>query len=133
MSVRDDLTGPITFTSYVTKLARKVGALASASVKFLDEVPPAVGAEHFVHAHLLRISVGAGAPLWSITLYSGYETEVQLPALRLRLYTARRLILDLRTEEPARHSIYELVGCAPRSWHERGSDSVIGPCRLRSI
>ena len=52
----------------MTKLARKVGALASTSVKFLDEVPPTIGAEHFVHAHLLRIGRSRDSTLdWSIT------------------------------------------------------------------
>ena len=100
ISTHDTLTGPITFTSYVTKIARKIGAMRGASDKYLDEDFPMIGAEHFVQAHLLRLGWRHDGSVEYSMCYPGYEKEVKLPAPRMNLYTARLLTINLEEHQP---------------------------------
>jgi hypothetical protein len=92
ISVRDTVSCPITFTSFITKIAIGVGALQFNTLAYLGEQWPIIGTDHFTQGHLLRVGINN----WTRTmeyymLYLGFVTEVHLPDLRLYLYTVDRL------------------------------------------
>ena len=81
---------PIDMTSLVTRIARYIGVMENAEVTFMPETEAfryEVGLEHFVQGYMMR-----EGPENSIFIcYARYDREIELPCLRLSLYTVKSL------------------------------------------
>ena len=82
----------IDMTSLVTRIARYIGVMENAEVTFMPETEAfryVVGLEHFVQGHMMR-----EWPKNSIFMcYPRYDREIELPCLRLSLYSVKSLTL----------------------------------------
>ena len=91
-------------TSLVTRIAKHVGVLEDAQVTYLPKIKACryeVGLEHFVQGHMMR-----EGPKNSIFMcYPGYDREIELPCLRLSLYSVKSQTLQIEKKEPARRSV----------------------------
>ena len=75
-----------------------------AEVTFLPETEAyryEVGLEHFVQGHMMR--EGPGNSIFMC--YPGYDKEIELPCLRLSLYSVKSLTLQMEKKEPTRRSV----------------------------
>ncbi|RLN39325.1 hypothetical protein C2845_PM01G45840 [Panicum miliaceum] len=95
---------PIDITTLVTRIAANVKALDNAQVTYLpweEDYQPKVGVEHFVQGHMMCEVLGNSL----LITYPGYDREVELPCLRLSLYSVKSLLLQKQKTEPAHHSV----------------------------
>ena len=86
----------------------------NAEVTFMPETEAfryEVGLEHFVPENSIFMC------------YPGYDREIELPCLRLSLYSVKSLTLQMEKREPARQSV---AGPQTRSRTRRGQDGA-GP------
>ena len=91
---------PIDITPLVTHVARYVKAMDGNEVTFLPKTEAyryEVGLEHFVQGHMMR--EGPGNSLFMC--YLEYDREIELPCLRLSLYSVKSLTLQMDKREPA--------------------------------
>jgi hypothetical protein len=83
---------PIDMTSLVTHIARYISVMENAEVTFMPETEVfgyKVSLEHFVQGHMMR-----EWPKNSIFIcYPRYDREIELPCLRLSLYSVKSLTL----------------------------------------
>ena len=83
---------PIDMTSLVIRIARYVGVMDNAEVTFMpltEAFRYEVGLEHFVQGHMMREGPGNSIFMY----YPGYDREIELPCLRLSLYSVKSLTL----------------------------------------
>jgi hypothetical protein len=82
------MSGPIEFTSMVTRIAMNLGCPKMANLAYIEGDVPALGLDHFVHAHILREE-----PDHSLSILYGRKA-VRLPNPGLRLYSCENLTLQ---------------------------------------
>ena len=115
---------PIDITPLVTRVARYVKAMEGAEVTFLPETEAyiyEVSLEHFVQRYMMQ--EGPGNSIFMC--YPGYDREIELPCLKLSLYSVKSLTLQMEKREPARRSV---VGPQMRS-STRREQAGAGPSR----
>ena len=114
----------IDITPLVTRVERYAKAIDAAEVNFWPEMEAyryEVGLEHFVQGHMMR--EGPGNSLFMC--YPGYDREIELPCLKLSLYSVKSLTLQMEEREPARRSV---AGPQTRS-RTRHGQAEAGPSR----
>jgi hypothetical protein len=89
------ISGPIEYTSLVTRIAMNLGY---SDLAYIEGNVPVLSLDHFVHMHILREE-----PNYSVSML--YDCKViQLPNLTLRLYSCESLTLQFDWMGEARHS-----------------------------
>jgi hypothetical protein len=92
------MSGPIEFTSMVTRIAINLGCLEMSNLAYIEGDVPDLGLDHFVHAHILREE-----PDHSLSMLYGHKA-ILLPNSGLRLYSYKSLTLQFDQMGEARHS-----------------------------
>ena len=94
------MTGPVEYTSLVTRIATSLGVLKWARVSFIDTPCPSIDLAYLVQGHTLK-----SAPDGSIIFFfPGYVNETPLPNPGLRLYKSRGYTFELQPAEVPRRS-----------------------------
>jgi hypothetical protein len=84
-------------TSFVTRIARKLGLLENASVAYIDVPRWLIDYGYFNHAHKLKKSKDGNL----VMMYTDYTTEFPLPDRNLGLYVVDSFVIDLQKKEEA--------------------------------
>jgi hypothetical protein len=106
------MTGPIEYTSLVTRIVSNMGILEGYPIPFIEDDRVFIDEFYLVQGHTLK----KGPNDFLIFFSLGYANEIPLPNAGYHLYNCRSLTLPLVPQEEAcLHSVFSLLGRTTRS------------------
>ena len=118
------MTGPIEFTSLITRIATRIGALEENFIPFIEGNHVYIDEDYLIQGHTLK--KGPNDSL--IFFYMGYTNEILLPNAEFHLYNCHSLTIPLVPREGAcRHRSSDLPSRMTRSRARREAEPTPPP------
>ena len=118
------MTGPIEFTSLITRIATRIGALEGNFIPFIEGDRVYIDEDYLIQGHTLK--KGPNDSL--IFFYMGYTNEIPLPNAEFPLYNCHSLTIPLVPREGGRrHRSSGLPGRMTRSRTRREAEPTPPP------